>query len=114
MLDYNYDEETNPRINKESVEVLYETDTNLQKEVQLEEQREEPRSQPKEEIRVLIVTSNKNMINNHTTNQIIGSKEKGKMRINIVLREEICLISQVEPKSTYEATKDDFWIKDMK
>ena len=43
---------------------------------------------------------------NHPTDQIIGSKEKRVMtrsRIN----EELCLISQVEPKSIDEAVKDD-------
>ena len=29
------------------------------------------------------------------------------------INEEICLISQVEPKSTDEATKDDHWMKAM-
>ena len=30
------------------------------------------------------------------------------------VNEEICLISQVEPKSAYEAVKDDPWIQEMK
>ena len=30
------------------------------------------------------------------------------------INEELCLISQVEPKSADEATKDDHWMKAMK
>ena len=53
------------------------------------------------------------MTKNHPLEQIIKSRDKGVMtrsRIN----EEICLISQVEPKITYEATKDNHWMKAMK
>ena len=45
--------------------------------------------------------------------QIIGSKDKGVMTRNRV-NEEICLISQVEPKSIDEECKDDHWIQAMK
>ena len=50
---------------------------------------------------------------NHPTDQIIGSKEKGVMtrsRIN----EELCLISQVEPKNVDETCKDYYWKQAMK
>ena len=33
--------------------------------------------------------------------------------MNKVQREELCLISLVEPKSFDEASNDDFWIKSM-
>ena len=31
-----------------------------------------------------------------------------------IINEVLCLISQVEPKSADEATKDDHWMKEMK
>ena len=49
-------------------------------------------------------TSGKNMINNHPSEQII------KRRVN----EELCLISQVEPKNADEACKDDCLKQAMK
>ena len=54
-------------------------------------------------------TFSRNMIKNHPLEQIIGSKDKGVMKRNIV-NEELCLISLVEPKSTDEACKDDHWM----
>ena len=71
----------------------------------------EPSIEPRVEIAT--PTSRKNMIKNHPSEQIIGSKDKGTMTRNRV-NEEICLISQVEPKSTNEACKDDHWIQEMK
>ena len=64
-------------------------------------------------VEAAILTTNRNLIKNHLVDQIIGSKEKIVMtrsRIN----EELCLISQVEPKSAVEATKDNHWMKAMK
>ena len=58
-------------------------------------------------IEVANTTPNRNLIRNHPTDQIIGSKEKGVMTRSRV-NEELCLISQVEPKSTNEACKDDY------
>ena len=58
-------------------------------------------------------TSNKNMTKNHPLEQIIGRKDKGVMIRNKV-NEELCLISQVEPKNVDEACKDDHWIQTMK
>ena len=66
------------------------------------------------EIRVEIATPtpNRNLIRNHPTDQIIGSKEKGVMRS--IINEELCLISQVEPRRPNEAIKDDYWKEAMK
>ena len=53
------------------------------------------------------------MIENHLFEKIIKSKDKGVMtrsRFN----EELCLISQDEPKNTDEACKDDYWKHAMK
>ena len=47
------------------------------------------------------------MINNHLFKQIIRRKDKGVMRRSRG-NEELCLISQVEPKNAYEACKDDY------
>ena len=58
-------------------------------------------------------TPNRNLIKNHPPKQIIGSKDRGvmtKKRVN----EEICLISQVEPKRIDEACKDDHQIQEIK
>ena len=52
------------------------------------------------------------MIRNHPIDQIIGSKEKGVMTRRKI-NEELCLISQVEPKRVDEAIKDDHWIRAM-
>ena len=69
---------------------------------------------PLEEPRVEIATptSRKNMIKNHPSEQIIESKDKGVMTRSRV-NEELCLISQVEPKSVDEAAKDNHLMKAM-
>lgn len=77
------------------------------------EQREEPRAKPRPEVRVETVTQNKNLIKNHPVDKIIGREDKGVMTRNKV-HEELCLISQVEPKSADEACKDDHWNQVMK
>ena len=87
----------------------------MQNDVQTIEQRGEQSFEPRNGIRIemVIPISNKNMIKNHPTEEIIGSKDKGVMtrsRIN----EELCLISQVEPKNIDESCKDDHWIEAMK
>ena len=53
----------------------------------------------REEIRVEVSNStpNRNLKKKHPFEQIIGNKDKGVMTRNKV-NEEICLISQVEPK----------------
>ena len=73
------------------------------------------RSEPREELRVELETStsNMNLTKNHPPVQIIGSKHKGVMTRNRV-NEELCLNSQVEPKSTDEVCKDDHWMQGMK
>ena len=55
---------------------------------------------------------NRNLTKNHPLEQIIGRKDKGVMTRNKV-NEEICLISQVEPKSIDEEVKDDHQIQPM-
>ena len=52
------------------------------------------------------------MKNNHPLEKIIGRKDKGVMTRNRV-NEEICLISQVEPKSADEAHKYYHWVQGM-
>ena len=54
-----------------------------------------------------------NLTKNHPVDQIVGSKEKGVMTRNRV-HDELCLISQVEPKSADDSCKDDHWIQAMK
>ena len=53
------------------------------------------------------------MIRNHPIDQIIGSKEK-RVMTRRKINEELCLISQVEPKSIDESTKDDHLMKEIK
>ena len=76
-------------------------------------EREEQNIVPQIRIEAETPTPNKNLIRNHPAKQIIGSKDKGVMtrsRIN----EELCLISQVEPRSANEVAKDNHWMKAMK
>lgn len=79
------------------------------------EHRGEQISKPKEEIRVEMSTPipNRNLTKNHPPEQIIGSIDKGVMTRNKV-NEEICLISQVEPKCIDEVVKDNHWIQVIK
>ena len=65
----------------------------------------EPLVEPRVEIET--PTSGKNMIKNHPSEQIIRRKDKGVMTRSRV-NEELCLISQVEPKNVDEACKDDY------
>ena len=111
VVDYNSDDD-NVVIKPRNDEVFFETNNDLQNEGEL---RQEQRSEPSKELRVEIMTptSGKNMKKNHPPEQIIGSIDKVVMtrsRIN----EELCLISQVEPKNVYEACKDDYWKQAMK
>ena len=50
---------------------------------------------------------------NHPENQIIGDKRKGTLTRSKA-REEICFISQIEPKNIEDACRDNCWIKAMK
>ena len=77
------------------------------------EQREEQSIVPKIRVEAATPIANKNMTKNHPANQIIGSKDKGVMTRSKI-NEELCLISQVEPKSADEAVKDDHWMQAMK
>ena len=64
-------------------------------------------------VEIATPTLGKNMIKNHPSKQIIGSKDKGVITRSKV-NEEICLISQVEQKNAYEACKDDSLKQAMK
>lgn len=116
MVDYNSgDEEDNSGIVRQNVEVFFKTNNDLWNDMQIDEKREEQSSDPREEIRVEITTPilSKNLTRNHPPEQIIGSKDRGVMTRNRV-NEEICLISQVEPKCADEVVKDNHWIQAMK
>ena len=58
-------------------------------------------------------THNRNLEKNHPLEKIIGSKDKGVMKGNIV-NEEKCLIYQDEHKIVDEFYKYDHWIQAMK
>ena len=116
MIGYNSnEEESNPRVVSQNAEVLFKTNNDLQNDVLTFKHRGEQSSEPREEIRVEMSTPtpNKNMTRNHPPEQIIGSKDKGIMTRNKI-NEEICLISQVEPKCIDEVVKDNHWIQAMK
>ena len=53
------------------------------------------------------------MIKSDPSEKVIGSKEKGVMNRSRV-NEELCLISQVEPKNVDEVCIDDYWKQVMK
>ena len=53
------------------------------------------------------------MTKNHPLKQIIESRDKGVMT-RIRVNQELCLISQIEPKNADEACKDDYWKQAMK
>ena len=101
---YNLDDDvvTKPR----NDEVFLETNNYLQNEG---ETRQEQSSGHSIEPRVQIATPTlgKNMMKNHPSEQISGRKDKGVMT-RIRVNEELCLISQVEPKNVDEACKDDY------
>ena len=110
MINYNSDDDvvSKPRNN----EVFLETRNDLQNEG---EPRQEQSSEPSVEPRLEIETPTlaKNMIKKHPSKKIIGRKDKGVMTRSRV-NEELCLISQVEPKNVDEACKDDYWKQAMK
>ena len=68
---------------------------------------------PKIRVETTTPIANKNMTKNHLVDQIIGSKDKGLMKRSRI-NEELCLISQMEPKNANEVVKDDHWIQAMK
>ena len=53
------------------------------------------------------------MTKNHPPEQIIEIRDKGVMKRSRI-NEELCLISQVEPKNADQACKDDYWKQAMK
>ena len=85
----------------------------MQNNVQIEDMRENQNVVPKIRIEPATPTPNRNLIRNHPADQIIGSKIKGALTRSKI-NEELCLISQVEPRSIDEAIKDDHWIRKMK
>ena len=96
-----------------SNELFLKNNNDLKNNVKTKVVREEQGTVPKIRIEAITPHTSRKMIRNHPIDQIIGSKEKGvitRSRIN----EELCLISQVEPKSLDEATKDSHWMKAMK
>ena len=52
------------------------------------------------------------MIKNHPSEKIIERKDKSVMKRSRV-NEELCLISQVEPKNIDESCKDEYWKQAM-
>ena len=111
-MDYNFDEDNYSGITNRCSELFIKTSNELHSSVQTEEVREEQNAVPEIRVEATTPTPNKNLIRNHLANKIIGGKEKGVMTRRKI-NEELCLISQVEPKTTYEAIKDDHWIKAM-
>ena len=102
---YNSDDDV--FIEPKNDEVFLETKSNLQNEGQpRQEQSLEPLVEPRLEIET--PTSGKNMIKNHPSEKIIKRKYEGVMTRSRV-NEELCLISQVEPKNENEECKDDCW-----
>ena len=63
----------------------------------------------------MLITPNlgNNMIKNHPSEQIIERKDKRVMTRSRV-NEELCLISQVEPKNSNESCKNHYWKQAMK
>ena len=80
--------------------------------MQVEDVREEHSIVPEIRVEEETSTPSRNMIRHHLVDQIIGSKEKGVMTRSKI-NEELCFISQVEPRSADEAIKDDHWIREM-
>lgn len=57
------------------------------------------------------MTPNKYISRHHPVEQVIGCLDRGVLTQNKV---HLCLISQIEPKSTSEACEDEHWINAMK
>ena len=81
--------------------------------MKIEEIRGEQSVVPEIRVEAATPTTNRNLIENHPIAQIIGRKEKGVMTRSII-NEELCLISQVEPRSVDEEIKDNYWKEEMK
>ena len=110
IVDYNSDDNVVNKPMKD--EVFIETNNDLQNEGEPRQEKSlEHLVQPRVEITT--PTSRKNMIKNHPYKKIIRSKDKGVMTRSKV-NEELCLISQVEPKNVDEACKDEYWNQAMK
>ena len=113
IMDYNSDGDYYSRMTNISNELFLKTNNHLQNNVQIEDVRENQNAILEIRIEVATPTPNRNLIRNHPTDQMIGSKEKGVMTRSKI-NEELCLISQVEPRSTDEAIKDNYWKEAMK
>ena len=110
IMEYNFNEEF--EMTNRSNELFLKTNNDLQNNVQTEVAREEQNTTHEIRIEITTPTPNRNLIRNHPTNQIIGSQEK-RVMTRSKINEELCLISQVEPKREDEEIKDDHWIKEM-
>ena len=111
MMDYNSNEDS--RMTNKTNELFLKTKNDLQNNVQTKEIRREQSIAPKIRVEESTMVTNKNMTKNHPGDHIIGSKDKGVMTRSKI-NEELCLISQVEPKNIDEAIKDHHWIQAMK
>ena len=80
MMDYNFDEDNYSRMTNRCNELFLKANNDLQNNMQTKEVREEQRVLPKIRVEAVTPTPNKNMMRNHPTNQIIGTKEKGVMK----------------------------------
>ena len=112
-MDYNSDGDDYSGMTNRGNELFFKTNNDMQNNGKIEDVRENQNAVPKIRIEAATTTSNRNMIRNHCVDQIIGSKEKGVMTRSRA-NEELCLISQVEPRSTNEAMKDNYWKEAMK
>ena len=111
-MDYNSDGDDYSGMTNRWNELFLKTNNDLKNNVQTKVAREERRTLPKIRVEATTPTPNRNLIRNHPADQIIGSREKG-VKTRSIINEELCLISQVEPKSADEVIKDDHWIKAM-
>ena len=107
MLYYESDEESNPQPNIETTKQFFETDSELLNEIHAEENREESTV----EERSVTMTPNRYISRHHLVELGIGSLDRGAMTRKKV---HLCLISQIEPKSTNEACEDENWINALK
>ena len=102
MIDYNFDS----RMANRYTELFLKTNNDLQNIVKTMELRGGWSIVPEIRVEVTTPITNANMKKNQLADQIIGSKDKVVMTRNKI-NEELCLISQVEPKNVDESCKDD-------
>ena len=107
MMDYNYNGDDYSRMTNRGNALFFKTNNDMQNNVQIEDVREEQNAVPEIRVEAVTPTPNRNLTRNHRADQIIGSNKKGVMTRRKI-NEELCLISQVEPRSFNEAIKDDY------